>query len=49
MGVREMDRFLEQWELGSKDVHRRLILAPTPRDVSGAEISHHWGGVIVYH
>ena len=32
MGVREMDRFLEQWEMGSKDVHRRLILAPTPRE-----------------
>ena len=32
MGVREMDRFLEQWEMGVKDVHRRLILAPTPRE-----------------
>ena len=32
MGVREMDRFLEQWEIGVKDVHRRLILAPTPRE-----------------
>ena len=31
MGVREMDRFLEQWEMGVKDVHRRLILAPTSR------------------
>ena len=31
-GVREMDRFLEQWEMGVKDVHRRLILAPTPRE-----------------
>ena len=32
MGVREMARFLEQWEMGVKDVHRRLILAPTPRE-----------------
>ena len=32
MGVREMDRFLEQWEMGVKDVHRRLILAPTSRE-----------------
>ena len=32
MGVREMDRFLEQWEMGVEDVHRRLILAPTPRE-----------------
>ena len=32
MGVREMDRFLEQWEMGVKDEHRRLILAPTPRE-----------------
>ena len=32
MGVREMERFLEQWEMGVKDVHRRLILAPTPRE-----------------
>ena len=32
MGVREMERFLEQWEMGVKDVYRRLILAPTPRE-----------------
>ena len=31
-GVREIDRSLEQWEIGVKDVHRRLILAPTPRE-----------------
>ena len=30
MGVREIDRFLEQWEMNAKDLHRRLILAPTP-------------------
>ena len=28
MGVREIDRFLEQWEMNVKDVHRRAILAP---------------------
>ena len=32
MGVREMDGVLEQWEVGVKDMHRRLILAPTPRE-----------------
>jgi len=32
MGVREIERSLAQWELGAKDVQRRMILAPTPRD-----------------
>ena len=32
MGVREIDRFLEQWEVNAKDLHRRMILAPTPRE-----------------
>ena len=32
MGVREIDRFLEQWEMNVRDVHRRTILAPTPRE-----------------
>ena len=32
MGVREMERFLEQWQMNVKDLHRRLILAPTPRE-----------------
>ena len=32
MGVREIDRSLEQWELGVKEVQRRAILAPTPRE-----------------
>ena len=32
MGVREMDRFLEQWQMDTKDLRRRMILAPTPRD-----------------
>ena len=32
MGVREMERFLEQWEMNAKDLHRRMILAPTPRE-----------------
>ena len=32
MGVREMDRFLEQWEMNVGDVHRRTILAPTARE-----------------
>ena len=32
MSVREIDRFLEQWETNAKDLHRRMILAPTPRE-----------------
>ena len=32
MGVREIDRFLEQWQMGIRDFHRRTILAPTPRE-----------------
>ncbi len=31
-GVRGIEGFLEQWEMGAKEVHRRLILAPTPRE-----------------
>ncbi len=32
MGVREIDRFLKQWQMDGRDLHRRLILAPTPRE-----------------
>ena len=32
MGVREIDRFLQQWHMDARDLHRRLILAPTPRE-----------------
>ena len=32
MGVREIGRSLEQWELGVKEVQRRVTLAPTPRE-----------------
>ena len=32
MSVREIDRFLEQWEMDTRDLHRRMILAPTPRE-----------------
>ena len=32
MGVREIDRFLEQWQMEARDLHRRLILAPAPRE-----------------
>ena len=30
--VRQIDRFLEQWQMDARDLHRRLILAPTPRE-----------------
>ena len=32
MGVRDMGRSLEQWQMGAKDLLRRMILAPTPRE-----------------
>ena len=32
MGVRDMGRSLEQWQMGTKDLQRRMILAPTPRE-----------------
>ena len=32
MGVRGMDRFLERWEMDTKDLRRRMVLAPTPRE-----------------
>ena len=32
MGVREIDRFLEQWQMDARDLHRRIILSPTPRE-----------------
>ena len=32
MDVREIDRPLEQWEMNARDLHRRMILAPAPRE-----------------
>ena len=32
MGAREIGRSLEQWQMGVKDLRRRMILAPTPRE-----------------
>ena len=32
MGAREIERFLEQWQMDGRDLRRRLILAPTPRE-----------------
>ena len=39
MGVREIDRFLKQWQMEVKDLRRRMILAPTPRE-PGAVVCH---------
>ena len=39
MGVRQIDRFLGQWEMDARDLHRRMILAPTPRE------REHWHAV----
>ena len=32
MGVREIGRSLERWQMGAKDLRRRMILAPTTRE-----------------
>ena len=32
MGVREIKRFLEQWQMDARESHRRTTLAPTPRE-----------------
>ena len=32
MGVRDIDQSLEQWQMGTKDLRRRMILASTPRE-----------------
>ena len=32
MSVREIEGFLEQWQMNAKDLRRRMILAPTPRE-----------------
>ena len=32
IGVREIERFLEQWQMDAKALRRRMILAPTPRE-----------------
>ena len=32
MGVREKERFLEQWGMDATDLRRRMILAPTLRE-----------------
>ena len=34
-GVREKERFLEQWRMDATDLRRRMILAPTPREREG--------------
>ena len=32
MERRDMDRYLEQWQMNAKDLRRRMILSPTPRE-----------------
>lgn len=32
IGTREIGRCLEQWHMGVRDLRRRMILAPTPRE-----------------
>ena len=32
VSVRQIDLFLETWQMDDRDLHRRLILAPTPRE-----------------
>lgn len=37
MGVRDMDRILQQWEMDARGLHRRLIMAPTPGTLRQAQ------------
>ena len=32
MGVREIEQLLQHWQMDAKDLRRRMILAPTPRE-----------------
>ena len=32
MGVRDMERLLQQWQMDSRDLRRRMMLTPTPRE-----------------
>ena len=32
MGVRDIEQFLERWEMDVPGVRRRMILAPAPRE-----------------
>ena len=32
MGVREIEWFLEQWQMDARDLRRRMILSPTSRE-----------------
>ena len=43
MGVREMERFLEQWQMDARDLRRRLILSPTPRAGAVVRLGHGGG------
>ena len=42
MGVRQIDRFLEQWQIGIRDLHRRTILALTPGSESTGRLPTCW-------
>ena len=41
MGVREIDRILQQWEMDTRGLHRRLIPAPAPGTLRQAQ-EEHW-------
>ena len=43
MGVREIDRFLEQWQMDAKALRRRMILAPTPSVNGGGKVGRAGG------
>ena len=32
MGGRDMDGYLEQWQMNAQDLRRQMILSPTPRE-----------------
>ena len=37
MGVRDMERFLQQWQMDSRDLRRRMMLSPTRREGEGSD------------
>ena len=47
MGVREIDRSLEQWQMGVKDLRRRMILAPTPRERERERERERWYTILL--
>ena len=48
MGVREMERFVEQWQMDARDLRRRMIRSPTPRERDLWDEAHRSGARIFF-